>query len=166
MKQTDEQPEISIAPEPADSDDVRWCFEQYYEELNRRFEDGFVVADALPLDLESLTPPRGVVLIARQDGQPVGCTAVILEDADIAGLKRMWVSASARGQGIGGRLLAAIEARAIAAGKSRVRLETSSSLTEANAMYRRRGYEQVEAFNEERYADNWFEKDLSAAIDA
>jgi ribosomal protein S18 acetylase RimI-like enzyme len=151
---------ITIAPEPADSADVRWCFEQYYAELDERFEGGFDVAAALPLGLDELMPPRGVVLVARLDGAPVGCGAVKLRDPEAGEIKRMWVSREARGRGLGSRLLAELEASARAAGKVVARLETNRSLVEAVAMYRRHGYVEVAPFNDERYADHWFEKRL------
>jgi ribosomal protein S18 acetylase RimI-like enzyme len=152
---------VTIADEPADSDDVRWCFARYYEELARRFEAGFDIAAALPLEEADLTPPRGLVLVARMDGQPVGCGAVKLAEPDIAEIKRMWVATAARGQGVGRRLLAELEARAVAAGKSIARLETNRSLVEAIALYQGRGYREVAPFNDEVHADHWFEKDLS-----
>jgi ribosomal protein S18 acetylase RimI-like enzyme len=155
-------PGITIAPEPADSDDVRRCFERYYTELDERFADGFDVAAALPLGLDELTPPQGLVLVARQGGAPVGCGALKLGDPAIAEIKRMWVAPEARGQGLGARLLSELEARAVAAGKSVARLETNRSLVEAVAMYRSRGYHEVPAFNDERYGDHWFEKPLTA----
>jgi GNAT superfamily N-acetyltransferase len=151
---------ISIGPEPADSDDVRRCFERYYAELDRRFEGGFDVAAALPLGLEDLTPPRGLVLVARLEGAPVGCGAVKLGVPDVAEIKRMWVSPEARGRGLGGRILAQLEARGVVAGKTVARLETNRSLVEAVAMYRRRGYREVAPFNDEPHADHWFEKRL------
>ena len=150
---------ISIAEEPACSDDVRWCFEQYYDELGRRF--GYVVDRALPLGLDELTPPRGLVLIAREGGKPVGCGAVKLGAADIGEIKRMWVSERVRGQGLGGRLLDALEVQAVAAGKSVARLETNKTLLAAMAMYRKHGYHEVPAFNDEPFGDHWFEKDLT-----
>jgi ribosomal protein S18 acetylase RimI-like enzyme len=153
---------IRIAPEPADSPDVRRCFERYYAELNERFEDGFDVAAALPLGLDDLTPPRGLVLVARSDGRAVACGAVKLSDPEVAEIKRMWVAPEARGRGLGGRMLDALEAHAVAAGKSLARLETNRSLVEAVAMYRRRGYREVPAFNDERYGDHWFEKRLAS----
>jgi hypothetical protein len=55
----------------------------------------------------------------------------------------------------------AIEARARADGRERVRLETNRTLVEAIAMYRGRGYREVPPFNDERYADHWFEKTLT-----
>ena len=156
--------DISIAAEPADSDDVRWCFEQYYAELDQRFAAGFDVAAALPLGLDELTPPRGAVLVARLRGAPVGCGAVKLAEPHIAEIKRMWVSRSARGRGLGGRILAELESIAEAAGKSVARLETNRSLVEAVAMYRSQGYREVAPFNDERYAHHWFLKQLAPAV--
>jgi len=150
--------DIVITEEPADSEDVRWCFGQYYAELGRLFD--YVVDEALPLGHDELTPPRGYVLIAREDGEPVGCGAIKLHQAAIGEIKRMWVAESARRRGLGSRLLEALEAQAVAAGKSTTRLETNRTLTAAIAMYRNHGYQEVPPFNDEPYGDHWFEKQL------
>lgn len=152
-----------IAEEPADSDDVRWCFERYYAELGRRF--GYVVDEALPLRLDELTPPRGLVLVARQGGRPVGCGAVKLGGAGFGEIKRMWVADRVRGQGLGARLLEALEDRAVEAGKTVARLETNRTLVEAISMYRRHGYHEVAPFNDEPFGDHWFEKTLGPRHD-
>ena len=73
----------------------------------------------------------------------------------------MWVAPSARGLGVGRRLLTELERRAAAAGSHTIHLDTNQSLTEAIAMYRSSGYREVEAFNDEPYANHWFEKRLS-----
>jgi GNAT superfamily N-acetyltransferase len=155
-------PSLSLDVEPADSDDVRRCLERYCEELDRRFDGGFDQAAALPLSADELTPPRGLVILARLDGQAVGCGGLKLSDPEVAEIKRLWLSPEVRGRGWGGRLLAELEARAAAAGRSRVRLDSNRSLVEAIAMYRGRGYRDVLPFNDERFADHWFEKDLRA----
>ncbi len=72
----------------------------------------------------------------------------------------MWVDQSARGLGLGRRLLARLEQHAAEHGSDAVRLETNASLTEAIALYRSAGYREVAAFNDEAYADHWFEKRL------
>jgi hypothetical protein len=41
-----------------------------------------------------------------------------------------------------------------------VRLETNRSLTEAIGLYGSAGYVEVAAFNDEPFADHWFEKRL------
>ena len=66
----------------------------------------------------------------------------------------------ARGLGVGRRLLIELEQRAGNHGAHIVRLETNRSLTEAISLYRWTGYTEVAAFNDEPYADHWFEKHL------
>lgn len=153
--------DIAIDEAPAASDEVRWCFGRYYEELGRRF--GYVVDEALPLDADDLTPPRGLVLIVRRAGRPVGCGALKLDQPGIGEIKRMWVAEPLRGQGLGSRLLGALEAKALAAGKRVTRLDTNRTLTAAVALYRRHGYRDVAPFNDEPFADRWFEKELPGA---
>lgn len=153
-----------IEEAPAASAEVAWCFERYYAELDARFERGFDVAAALPLGLEELTPPAGLVLLARLDGHPVGCGALKLGDPGFAEVKRVWVAPDARGRGLGTRLMDELERRAMEAGRRHARLETNAALHEAQAMYRTRGYREVAPFNEEPFADHWFEKDLEGPL--
>jgi ribosomal protein S18 acetylase RimI-like enzyme len=73
----------------------------------------------------------------------------------------MWVSPDVRGLGLGRRILDELEERARANGVRLVRLETKNELYEAVHMYRGAGYREVEPFNDEFYADYWFEKVLT-----
>jgi ribosomal protein S18 acetylase RimI-like enzyme len=73
----------------------------------------------------------------------------------------MWVAESARGLGLGRRLLAELENRAAEQGASAVRLETNKTLVEAISLYRSAGYVEVAPFNDEPYAHHWFEKQLN-----
>jgi ribosomal protein S18 acetylase RimI-like enzyme len=59
-------------------------------------------------------------------------------------------------------MLSALEEHARARGVRVVRLETNHSLSEAVALYRSSGYAEVAAFNDEPYADHWFEKRLAS----
>jgi DNA-binding MarR family transcriptional regulator/GNAT superfamily N-acetyltransferase len=142
---------------------ARHCLAQYFAELDRRFDAGFDLSRSLPADLDEMRPPAGVFVVAALRGQPIGCGALKLHGREPAELKRMWVDPTARGLGVGRRLLADLEARAAASGARAVRLETNASLTEAIALYRSSGYREVDAFNDERYADHWFEKRLPTA---
>lgn len=151
---------IRIEETPGTHPDVRWCFDRYYAELDRRFETGFDVRLARRTDPADLTLPRGLVLVASLGDEPVGCGALRFHDDGVAEIKRLWVAPHVRGVGLGARLLAALEARARREGSRLARLDTNRALTEAIAMYRRSGYREVPAFNDERYADHWFEKRL------
>ncbi|MCG8460115.1 MAG: bifunctional helix-turn-helix transcriptional regulator/GNAT family N-acetyltransferase [Holophagales bacterium] len=141
--------------------DSRGCLEQYFAELAERFDDGFDAGRSISADRQELTPPRGAFLLARLDGRPIGCGALKTEAPGIASIKRMWVSRSARGLGIGRRILRALEAQAAELGFATIRLETNKNLAEARRLYRRNGYREVPAFNDEAYAHHWFEKHLA-----
>ena len=73
----------------------------------------------------------------------------------------MWIAPAARGLGLGRRLLEELEAYALASGSPVARIETSAVLTEALALYRSAGWVEVPAFNDEPFADHWFEKALA-----
>lgn len=147
-----------ISIEDPDSPDAKWCLGQYFAELGERFEGGFDAGRSLPADAADLRPPRGTFLLARLDGRPVGCGAVKATEPGVGSIKRMWVSREVRGSGVGRRLLLALEKEAAGLGIGLLRLETNRSLHEAQALYRHHGYREVPAFNDDPYADHWFEK--------
>jgi DNA-binding MarR family transcriptional regulator/GNAT superfamily N-acetyltransferase len=151
--------EIDVA-DPA-TPDARYCLHEYFLELDRRFEAGFDPARSLPAELDEMRSPAGAFLMATLRGEPVGCGALKFYEGAPTELKRMWVAPTARGLGVGRRLLTELETRAAAGSASRiVRLETNRALTEAIALYRSTGYRDVDPFNHEPYADHWFEKRL------
>jgi DNA-binding MarR family transcriptional regulator len=141
--------------------DARRCVGAYFAELDRRSDSGFDPAAGISAARDELLPPRGAFLVAYLGGEPVGCGAVKHPGGRVADIKRMWVAEAARGRGIARRLLAELEARASKRGASVARLETNRALVEAIAMYRSSGYEEVPAFNDEPFADHWFEKRLT-----
>lgn len=152
---------LSIARVDPASPEARWCVAQYFAELSVRFESGFDPASSIPVDDAELRPPYGVFLMAEMDGRPVGCGSVKRLAPGIGYLKRMWVDRSIRGQGVGRRMLAALEAASRALGMRTLRLETNRALTGAIALYRSSGYVEIEPFNDEPYAHHWFEKPLA-----
>ncbi len=139
---------------------ARACMQAYFDELSRRFDDGFDPARSTSADDEELSLPAGLLLLATLHGEPVGIGALRFHDEGPPDIKRMWVAGAARGLGLGRRLLAELETRAAGRGAHVVRLETNRALAEAIALYRSAGYREVPAFNEEPYAHHWFEKDL------
>ena len=145
---------------------AQYCLREYFRELDRRFDTGFDPALSIPADEEQLRPPAGLILVAMLRGDPIGCGALRFHGAEPAELKRMWVAESARGLGIGRRLLSELEARAVQNGAPAVRLETNGTLAEAISLYRSAGYFEVAAFNEEPYAHHWFEKRIGSVDDA
>lgn len=153
-------PTVEVTLEPPDSKDARRCLNAYFQELAQRFDAGFDPAKSNPATFGDMTPPAGFFVVARLNGAPVGCGALKCRDDKTGEIKRMWTHRSARGQGIARKVLQTLEATARSAGLHTLRLETNRTLVEAQSLYRREGYEEVPAFNDEPYAHHWFEKRL------
>jgi len=141
---------------------ARRAVRAYVTELADRFEAGFDPALSISATDDEMSPPAGLFLLATLHGEPAGCGALKFRPGARAEIKRMWVAPEARGLGLGRRLLTELEARAAARGVRTLRLETNRALTEAISLYRSAGYREVAAFNDEPYADHWFEKMLPA----
>jgi len=152
---------VEIAPADPASPEAVDCIRAYFAELGDRTGGGFDPATSISLAPHELRPPAGLLLLARLDGEPIGCGAVRRSGGDTAEIRRMWVAARARGLGVGRRLLGELEAWARASGARVARLETNGALTEAIALYRSAGYRDVPAFNDEPFAHHWFEKRLA-----
>ena len=108
----------------------------------------------------NLTPPDGVMILGRVDGDPAAIGGVRHLDTAIAEVKSMFVSRVYRGAGLAGRLLDELHAIARERGCRAARLDTSAYLTGAVALYRSAGYEQVPDYNGNVKADLWFERGL------
>lgn len=152
---------VSIGPEDPSASDAKWCLAHYFAELGERFEDRFDPRRTLPADSKDLVPPSGAFLLARFGGQPAACGALKTLSPGIGEIMRMWVDRAHRGLGIGTRILDALERRAAELGHHRVRLYTNRSLAEAKSMYRDNGYVEIPRYNDDPYADHWFEKRLA-----
>jgi GNAT superfamily N-acetyltransferase len=147
----------SVDPEHGDA---RSCLAEYVAELNRRSERGFDPAAGVTALPHEVRPPAGQFLVAYLHGEAIACGAVKHRPGAPTEIKRMWVAPAARGLGLGRRLLAELEACAVAGGARVGRIETSGVLTEALELYRSAGWVEVAAFNDEPFADHWLEKQL------
>ncbi|HEY4865230.1 MAG TPA: helix-turn-helix domain-containing GNAT family N-acetyltransferase [Candidatus Dormibacteraeota bacterium] len=154
---------VEVAPTDPAHPHAQRCLHAYFSELDRRFDAGFDPALSIPADLEELRPPAGLLLVATLRADPIGCGALKFRGQEPAEIKRMWVAKSARGFGVGRRLLTELEDRAAEHGARTVRLETNKALTEAISLYRSAGYIEVPPFNFEPYAHHWFEKQITSA---
>jgi DNA-binding MarR family transcriptional regulator len=141
--------------------DAQRCLRAYVAELNRRAPDrGFDPTKGSTAEPYEVRPPLGAFVVAYLRGEPIGCGGVKHHPGDVTDIKRMWIAESARGLGLGRRLLEHLEGLARERGSREVRLETGDVLTEAIALYRSAGYAEVEPFNDEPFADRWFAKAL------
>jgi DNA-binding MarR family transcriptional regulator/ribosomal protein S18 acetylase RimI-like enzyme len=147
---------LTIEREDQSSADARWCLGHYFAELGERFEEPFDPGRTLPSD-------DAVFLVARINGQPAACGALKTLEPGLGEILRMWVDHPHRGLGLGARMLDALEHEAAALNHRAVRLYTNRSLAEAKAMYRSRGYAEIPRYNDDPYANHWFEKPLRPA---
>jgi len=151
---------LVVAREPADSADAVWCLERYFAELARRFDEGFDPGKGAKVGAEAMNPPNGWFFLARLDGRPVGCGGLAPLGAKTGEIKRVWTAPEARGLGVARRIVAAVEAAARAAGLTTLKLDTNRALKEAHALYRKLGFVETARYNDNPYADHWFEKRL------
>jgi DNA-binding MarR family transcriptional regulator len=150
---------VRLDVEDPTSPAAQYCLARYFEELATRFDSGFDPALSIPAAAEELTPPHGYFVVATLNGEAVGCGALKCHAAH-GEIKRMWVTASSRGLGIGRRILHRLEDLARGRHLPLLRLETNKALTEAQSLYKSSGYREVSPFNDEPYAHHWFEKPL------
>src|SRR5262249_12606997 len=107
---------VAVDVEDPTSDAARFCLDAYAAELDATFEDGFDPAVSRPVDPALLTPPRGLLLLARLRSEPVACGVLRLPAGDAAEIKRVWVAPAARRLGVARRVLSELEAHARRAG--------------------------------------------------
>ena len=151
---------IDLSPADAASPEAREAIAAYFAEIDARFDFGFDAADLMAEDARTLRGPGGLFLLARSEGRAVACGGLRDLGDGIAEVKRMWVSDDWRGAGLGGRLLRALEEHARGLGHRTLRLDTNGALVEAIAMYDRSGYRRIGRYNDNPYAQVWFEKAL------
>ncbi|MEU4424867.1 MarR family winged helix-turn-helix transcriptional regulator [Actinoplanes sp. NPDC024001] len=147
---------LTVQPVPADDPDARGCLRRYATELAGRFPEGYDPATLTPADQID-----GTLLLAREDGRPVGCGLWVHLGERTAEIRHLWVAADARGLGLGRRLLGALEDDAAAHGIRTVRLGTHGALAEAIGMYRAGGYRPIPAYGDSVYNQLAFEKTLA-----
>jgi GNAT superfamily N-acetyltransferase len=126
--------------------------------------------DVTPVDPADFAASRGVFLVGYVDDVPIACGAWRAHDGPApefqpgdAELKRMFVTASARGRGFARAILAELERTAAAAGRRRAVLETGTRQPEALTLYRSSGYRAIENFGvyQNEPESRCFAKDLS-----
>ena len=149
---------IELSPTTPHDPDAIVLHEALYREADER--GGLPTPAQVPAMPAGLTPPSGLLLIARVDGERAALGGVRHLDTGVAEVKSMYVAPPHRGRGIGRQVLRELERIAVECGCSEVRLDSSRYLTEAVALYRSAGYEETADYNSNRSADIWFKRSL------
>ena len=155
-----------MAETPAQHPEAAAILREYMNELASRYHGRPATPDEVDIALshepsDDLVPPTGAFLLARYGRQLVGCVGVRMVAPGLSALTKVYVRPDHRGRGGGKRIVTAAEEAAKRLGAVRMRLDTRDDLVEARALYAAMGYAEVEAFNDDQYAEHWFSKDLS-----
>ena len=97
----------------------------------------------------SYGPPDGCLLLARRDGQAVGCAALRRFDDDKCEMKRLYVRPAFIGLGIGRVLATAIIDEARRLGYRKMRLDSiADRMAEAVSLYRALGFREIPPYGD------------------
>lgn len=150
---------ITIVLEPSDSPASAELQRAYFADIAGRYPGWS--PDLIPsADPDEVTPPVGAWVVAYLGDVPVGCGGVKRLDGETVELKRIYLAESARGHGLGRRLLQQLEDHALDFGYRRVRLDTGDRQPEALTLFRSAGYVEIDDYNGNTWATYWMEKAL------
>src|SRR4051794_35687067 len=122
---------IVIAAERPDSPDAQLLI----GELEAVLQPLYAAESRHGYSVDKLLREGVAFFVTRVDGQPAGCGGVLLVGQDYAEVKRMFVRAQYRGQGLGQLLLAHLADYARQHGLRRLRLETGIHQLDAIRLY-------------------------------
>lgn len=162
------EPPIAVRAESPDQPEVRALLAELDASLSGLYEPDHNHI----LDVQALLAQHVYFVVARRDGEAVGCGAVRVMPPEPATngkpygeIKRMYVRTPLRGQGIARAVLEKLEARLLGRGIQLATLETGDRQAEALRLYERCGYVKRPPFG--GYADNgtsvFYAKNLSAS---
>jgi GNAT superfamily N-acetyltransferase len=157
---------VAVEPMHPGSEPARRILYRYFDELVSRYYGRQATQEEIDAAIsdypsDDLAPPGGVLLVARDAGAPVGCAGLCVLPGGVGEVTRVFVVSSARGTGLGGRLMREIEVHARALGVRELRLTVRRDLVEAQRLYARVGYEQTAPLDDRPYADHWLRKRLA-----
>jgi GNAT superfamily N-acetyltransferase len=144
---------IKIAETEADFDAARDLCQEWLDWHWRAFpDDGPRVGN--PMDVDTFQSviaelpqiharPKGAILLAYVNGKPAGCVMYHEHEAEVAEIKRLFVSENGRGQGLGRLLLLGMFDAIIADGYQTVLFSSARFLTHARGLYESVGFHDI-----------------------
>jgi GNAT superfamily N-acetyltransferase len=150
-----------IRHEPPSGAASQALFAEYFELVRARLGDAFVPTEQI-FAAEDDFHGEGAAWLVLYDGDAaVACGGLRPLAPGVAEIKRMFVTAPARGRGHARTLLGELERLAAQDGRERVRLYTTEVLRDARALYSACGYRPVGVVAIDGRIDLWLEKRLS-----
>jgi GNAT superfamily N-acetyltransferase len=102
-------------------------------------------------------PPSGALLLAHGDGEAIGCVGLrAIDPAGCCEMKRLYVTPQGRGTGAGLALVEELIRIAERIGYREMRLDTLASMTAAQALYRRLGFDMIAPYYDTAVAGTVF----------
>ena len=144
--------------------DMGWVVMQHGEiygnEYGFNWEFEGLVAEIVAGYIRNFRPARERGWIAELDGERVGCVFVVQKSTTVAQLRLLILTATARGQGLGARLVDECIAFARARKYRKLVLGTQSHLLAARAIYLSRGFsltdsKSFQGYGMELVAETW-----------
>jgi GNAT superfamily N-acetyltransferase len=154
---------VVIRHENATGEASRGLFAEYMELVRERLGSAFVPTEDIFATEDDFDAPGAAWLVLYEGDNAVACGGLRQLSPGIAEIKRMFVTASARGRGHARALLAELERLAADSGCERVRLFTTEVLREARALYSTCGYRPVGVVAIDGRIDLWLEKRITPA---
>ncbi len=154
----------SVLLRPPQPGDLGWVVQRhgaaYAQEYG--YDESFeaLVAEIVAHFVQHYDARRERCWIAEQDGENVGCVFLVKQSAAVAKLRLLLVEPTARGTGLGSRLVSECVQFAREAGYRTLTLWTQSELTAARRLYERAGFrlvrkERHHSFGKDLVAETW-----------
>ena len=129
---------------------IEWHGERHA--ADRHIVESYFDPQAFAEELDNLpgkfAEPKGRLLVAEEDGRIAGCVALRDLGDGACEMKRMFVYPEFHGRGVGQLLGRALIGEAKAIGYRKMLLDTGPEQREAQALYRKLGFEDIEPYYE------------------
>jgi putative acetyltransferase len=144
--------EITLATSAKQIEEARSLFREYEAWLGMSlcFQSFEEEVAGLP---GKYAPPIGRLYLAYVDGEPAGCIALRKLEPGVCEMKRLFLRDSARGRGIGVRLIEQVIADAREIGYAKMRLDTyPPKMGKAVSLYEAHGFYEIPPYYDNPHA--------------
>jgi GNAT superfamily N-acetyltransferase len=145
---------------------LHWVCPRIFNEYQAVFDaDSMIIRDMQQID--AYLPPKGLLLIAHEDGRLAGCACTRTIEEKTAEMKRMYVRPAFRRRGIGAALVRQTIETVRTQGYSVLRLDSARFMTDAHALYRSFGFKDIPPYEgseiPRKYQAHWVFMELPLA---